>query len=158
MSELKTKIIKFWHQVDLSSITRTHNLLISLENSIPIDTMLDLSSPDGKGSFSITAIEHDGDIMIVHMEGKVEGYGIVRLSHAYEHLSDRSGGTLSGTAEAILDDGGIASTPHMGTFSRDGGKTIAYGTDFVTNGDLNFVRFEVDLINKTAEVNFWSLK
>lgn len=120
--------------------------------------MLDLSSPDGKGSFSITAIEHDGDIMVVHMEGKVEGYGIVRLSHAYEHLSDRSGGTLSGTAEAILDDGGIASTPHMGTFSRDGGKTIAYGTDFVTNGDLNFVRFEVDLINKTAEVNFWPLK
>ena len=120
--------------------------------------MLDLSSPDGKGSFSITAIEHDGDMMVVHMEGKVEGYGIVRLSHAYEHLSDRSGGTLIGTAEAILDDGGIASTPHMGTFSRDGGKMIAYGTDFVTNGDLNFVRFEVDLINKTAEVNFWSLK
>ena len=133
-------------------------MIISLENSIPIYTMLDLSSPDGKGSFSITAIEHDGDIMVVHMEGKVEGYGIVRLSHAYEHLSDRSGGTLSGTAEAILDDAGIASTPHMGTFSRDGGKTIAYGTDFVTNGDLNFVRFEVDLINKTAEVNFWSLK
>ena len=120
--------------------------------------MLDLSSPDGKGSFSITAIEHDGDMMVVHMEGKVEGYGIVRLSHAYEHLSDRSGGTLSCTAEAILDDGGIASTPHMGTSSRDGGKTTAYGTDFVTNGDLNFVRFEVDLINKTAEVNFWSLK
>ena len=158
MAGLKTKIIKFWVQVDLNPTTRTHNLLISLENSIPIDTMLDLSSPDGKGFFSITAIEHDGDIMVVHMEGKVEGYGIVRLSHAYEHLSDRSGGTLSGTAEAILDDGGIESTPHMGTFSRAGGKMIAYGTDFVTNGDLNFVRFEVDLINKTAEVNFWSLK
>lgn len=119
---------------------------------------IDLSSPDGKGSFSITTIEHDDDLMIVHMEGKVEGYGFVRLTHAYEHISDRSGGTMSGSAEAILDDGDVVSTPHMGTFSRDGAAVTTYGTDSVTNGDLNFFRFKVDLITKAAEVDFWSLK
>ena len=46
----------------------------------------------------------------------------------------------------------------MGTFSRDGAVMLAYGTDSVTNGDLNFIRFKVDLIGKTAEVSFWSLK
>ena len=119
---------------------------------------IDLNSPDGKGSFSITAVEHDDDLMILHMEGKVEGYGLVRLTHAYEHISDRSGGTMSGSAEAILEEGDVVSTPHMGTFSRDGSEVKVYCTDFVTNGDLNFIRFEVDLIGKKAEVNFWSLK
>ena len=51
---------------------------------------IDLSSPDGKGSFSITTVEHDDNLMVIHMEGKVEGYGFVRLTHAYEHISDRS--------------------------------------------------------------------
>ena len=119
---------------------------------------IDLSSPDGKGSFSITTVEHDDELMVIHMEGKVEGYGFVRLTHAYEHISDRSSGTFSGSAEAILDDGDVVSTPHMGTFTRDGGKMTVYFTDYVTNGDFNFVRFEVDLIGKSSNVSFWSLK
>ena len=124
---------------------------------------IDLSTPDGEGKFTITAIQHKGTVMTTHMEGKVEGYGIVRLSHDYENISnggcdERSGGTVSGTAEAILDDGGVVSTPHMGTFTRDGGNMKVYLTDYVSNGDFNFVRFEVDLINKTSAVSFWSLK
>ena len=124
---------------------------------------IDLSTPDGKGTFAITAIQHKGKVMTTHMEGKVEGYGIVRLSHDYEHISnggcdERAGGTVSGTAEAILDSGGVVSTPHMGTFTRDGGKMKVYLTDYVSNGDFNFVRFEVNLINKSSAVSFWSLK
>ena len=48
---------------------------------------IDLSTPDGEGKFAITAIQHKGKVMTTHMEGKVEGYGIVRLSHDYEHIS-----------------------------------------------------------------------
>ena len=124
---------------------------------------IDLSNPDGQGIFAITAIQHKGQVMTAHMEGKVEGYGLVRLTHYYEHISNvghdgRSGGTVSGTAEAILDNGGVVSTPHMGTFTRDGGEMTVYFTDYVTNGDFNFVRFEVDLISKSSNVSFWSLK
>ena len=124
---------------------------------------IDLSTPDGAGTFAITAIQHKGKVMTTYMEGKVEGYGIVRLSHDYEHISnggcdERAGGTVSGTAEAILDNGGVVSTPHMGTFTRDSGKMKVYLTDYVSNGDFNFVRFEVDLINKSSAVSFWSLK
>ena len=124
---------------------------------------IDLSTPDGAGTFAITAIQHKGKVMTTHMEGKVEGYGIVRLSHDYEHISnggcdERAGGTVSGTAEAILDNGCVVSTSHMGTFTRDSGKMKVYLTDYVSNGDFNFVRFEVDLINKSSAVSFWSLK
>jgi hypothetical protein len=124
---------------------------------------IDLSNPDGQGIFEITAIQHKGQVMIAHMEGKVEGYGLVRLTHDYQHISnvghdERAGGTVSGTAEAILDNGDVVSTPHMGTFTRNGGKMTVCFTDYVTNGDFNFVRFEVDLIGKSSNVSFWSLK
>jgi hypothetical protein len=32
-----------------------------------------------------------------------------------------------------------------------------YFTDVVTNGDKNFVKFEVDLINRSAKVSYYSL-
>ena len=37
----------------------------------------------------------------------------------------------------------------MGTFTREGGEMTVYFTYYVTNGDFNFVRFEVDLISKS---------
>lgn len=124
---------------------------------------LDLSNPDGKGTFTITAIGQKVDAMTVCMEGKVEGYGFVTLTHEYKHMAlgdcgERTGGTVTGTAEAILEEGGIVSTPHIGTFTRDGSKMKVFFTDYVTNGDQNFVRFEIDLIQKQAGVSFWSLK
>ena len=124
---------------------------------------LDLSNPDGKGTFTITAIGQKEDTMTVYMEGKVEGYGFVTLTHEYKHMArgdcgERLGGTVIGTAEAILEEGGIVSTPHMGTFSRDGSKMKVFFADYVTNGDQNFVRFEVDLLEKQSSVSFWSLK
>lgn len=124
---------------------------------------LDLSNPDGTGAFTITAIGQKNDTMTVFMEGKVEGYGFVTLTHEYKHASrgdsgERSGGTVIGTAEAILEEGNTVSTPHMGTFSRDGSKMKVFFVDYVTNGDQNFVRFEVDLIEKQSSVSFWSLK
>ena len=124
---------------------------------------LDLSNPDGTGTFTITAIGQKNDTMTVFMEGKVEGYGFVTLTHEYKHTSrgdcgERSGGTVIGTAEAILEEGNTVSTPHMGTFSRDGSKMKVFFADYVTNGDQNFVRFEVDLLEKQTSVSFWSLK
>ena len=45
---------------------------------------LDLSSPAGQGTFDITNIELDGDLLVVHFNGKVEGYGNVIVSHEYD--------------------------------------------------------------------------
>ena len=72
---------------------------------------------------------------------------------------ERSLGTVTGAAEAILEDGGLVYGPRqMGTFTRDSDKMEVYFTDHVSNGDHNFVRFEIDLITKQSDVSFWSLK
>ena len=65
---------------------------------------IDLSTPDGEGTFAITAIQHKGKVMTTHMEGKVEGYGIVRLSHDYEHISNGGGDERANAAAIVAPD------------------------------------------------------
>ena len=140
-------------------------MLDSLRLSLDLKVMsVDLSNPDGKGVLTITAIGQREDTMTLSMEGKVEGYGFITLTHEYDYMSqpnskERSLGTVTGAAEAILEDGGLVYGPRqMGTFTRDSDKMEVYFTDYVSNGDNNFVRFEIDLIRKQSDVSFWSLK
>lgn len=140
-------------------------MLDSLRLSLAVKVMsVDLSNPDGKGDLTITAIGQREDTMTLSMEGKVEGYGFITLTHEYDYMSqpnskERSLGTVTGAAEAILEDGGLVYGPRqMGTFTRDSDKMEVYFTDHVSNGDNNFVRFEIDLIRKQSDVSFWSLK
>ena len=140
-------------------------MLDSLRLSLAVKVMsVDLSNPDGKGDLTITAIGQREDTMTLSMEGKVEGYGFITLTHEYDYMSqpnskERSLGTVTGAAEAILEDGGLVYGPRqMGTFTRDSDKMEVYFTDYVSNGDNNFVRFEIDLIRKQSDVSFWSLK
>ena len=140
-------------------------VLESLRLSLAVKVMsVDLSNPDGKGDLTITAIGPREDTMTLSMEGKVEGYGFITLTHEYDYMSqpnskERSLGTVTGAAEAILEDGGLVYGPRqMGTFTRDSDKMEVYFTDHVSNGDNNFVRFEIDLIRKQSDVSFWSLK
>ena len=140
-------------------------MLESLRLSLAVKVMsVDLSNPDGKGDLTITAIGQREDTMTLSMEGKVEGYGFITLTHEYDYMSqpnskERSLGTVTGAAEAILEDGGLVYGPRqMGTFTRDSDKMEVYFTDHVSNGDNNFVRFEIDLIRKQSDVSFWSLK
>ena len=145
--------------------SRRIKVLDSLRLSLDLKVMsVDLSNPDGKGVFTITAIGQKEDTMTLSMEGKVEGYGFITLTHEYEYMyransKERSLGTVTGAAEAILEDGGLVYGPRqMGAFTRDSDKMEVYFTDHVSNGDHNFVRFEIDLITKQSDVSFWSLK
>ena len=120
---------------------------------------IQLTSPDGFGLLEITKVQHEGEFTLVNMQGIVERYGFVKLTHEYEHVSEEMhGGTISGIGEAVLDHGDVVSSPLMGTFSRKGGKMKGFYTDFVTYGDMKFVTTEVDLITKKAELSFWSLQ
>ena len=120
---------------------------------------IQLTSPDGFGLLEITKVQHEGEFTLVNMQGIVERYGFVKLTHEYEHVSEEMhGGTISGIGEAVLDHGDVVSSPLMGTFSRKGSKMKGFYTDFVTYGDMKFVTTEVDLITKKAEHSFWSLQ
>ena len=79
-------------------------MLDSLRLSLDLKVMsVDLSNPDGKGVFTITAIGQKEDTMTLSMEGKVEGYGFITLTHEYEYMSqpnskERFLGIFTGTA------------------------------------------------------------
>ena len=63
-------------------------MLDSLRLSLAVKVMsVDLSNPDGKGVLTITATGQREDTMTLSMEGKVEGYGFITLTHEYDYMS-----------------------------------------------------------------------
>ena len=64
---------------------------------------------------------------------------------------------MEGEANVIMEDGTLVSSPLRGTFYRNGRKLKVFFTDAVSNGDYNFVTWDVDLITKSAEISYYRL-
>ena len=89
------------------------------------------------------------------MEGKpnqsIQSFDVVSFIVKFQRVAfNSSGGTVSGLVEAILDDGGVVKQPHMGRSLEIQATVKVYLTDYVSNGDFNFVRFNQLHINKTS--------
>jgi hypothetical protein len=119
---------------------------------------MDLSKADGKGVAKIVSIEPSPSYTKIIYEGPVDGYGTVYVSQTYcaAHNS-KNAGTMEGEANVIMEDGTLVSSPLRGTFYRNGKKLKVFFTDAVSNGDYNFVTWDVDLITKSAEINYYRL-
>lgn len=52
----------------------------------------------------------------------------------------------------------MISTPHMGTFTRDGSQVTSYFTDATNHGVVNFVVWDIDIITKAVAVKYWEVK
>jgi hypothetical protein len=63
-----------------------------------------------------------------------------------------------GEARTFLEDGTLISTPHMGTFIREGSKAKSYFTDATNQGVVNFVMWDIDIITKQVAVRYWEVK
>ena len=89
----------------------------------------------------------------------VEGYGSPFLTHEYfPNAQDRTRGKLVGEARTFLEDGTRISTPHMGTFRRDQSNTHVYFADACSNGAVNFVILDVDILTKKVDLKFWEVR
>ena len=64
---------------------------------------------------------------------------------------------MEGEARVLGNDGTLVSSPLRGTFRRDGTSAELFFTDCVSNGDMNFVRWEVDFTTKQVSVSYYSL-
>ena len=118
-----------------------------------------MDNPDGTGTLTISRMTIDADSVSLDFEGKVEGYGTVFASHELSYIGeDRSRGRLQGEARTFLEDGTLISTPHMGTFTRDGSKVCSYFSDATNQGVVNFVMWDIDILAKTAAVRYWEVK
>jgi hypothetical protein len=129
-----------------------------LTNHTTTGREMDLSQPDGTGSVSITNITIDQSGTTYNFEGPVEGYGTVYSTQYWEAVDEgRTRGTMEGEARVLGNDGTLISSPLRGTFRRDGTRAELFFTDCVSNGDMNFVRWEVDFLTKQVSVSYYSL-
>lgn len=118
----------------------------------------DLTKPKGGGVLDIvTIIPSDGYSDMI-FEGQISGYGSVFVAFKVASIdTSKNSGTLDGQGRTILEDGTLISTPLKGTWKRMGSKVKFYFTDAINNGALNFVMWDVDLLKKKAQVNYFEL-
>ena len=118
-----------------------------------------MDHPDGTGTLTISRMTIEANSVSFDFEGKVEGYGTVFATHTFSYVGeDRSRGRVQGEARTFLEDGGLVSTPHMGTFTRDGSKVSSYFTDATNHGVVNFVIWDIDILTKAVSVRYWEVK
>ena len=115
-----------------------------------------MSNPDGTGALTISRMMIEADSVQPDFEGKAEGYGTVFATHTFFIGEDRSRGRVQGEARTF-EDGGLVSTPHMGTFTRDGSKVSSYFTDATNHGVVNFVIWDDDILSKAGSVRYWEV-
>ena len=119
---------------------------------------MDLSNPDGRGSVGITGVTIDEDCTTYNFEGPVEGYGTAFITQHWRAIdAEKTRGTMSGEARILGDDGTLAASPLRGTFRRMGSRAELFFTDCVSNGDMNFVKWDVNFADKSVEIAYFSL-
>ncbi len=120
---------------------------------------VDMTKPTGTGELRITSISIGGEGTTIDFEGPVENYGTVFATHYLQSVNgDRSRGTVTGQARAMLNDGGMVITPHHGTFTRDGSTIQIYFTDATNTGVVNFVVWRADVLTKKVSLKYWEVK
>ena len=118
----------------------------------------DLSQPTGGGTLDIVLVSPGEDYSIMNFEGDITGYGSVYAKFKVASINtSKTSGTLDGQARTILEDGTLLSTPLKGTWKRSGALVKFYFTDAINNGAMNFVMWDVNILEKKAEVKYVEL-
>ena len=118
----------------------------------------DLSNPKGGGVLDIITIIPSDMYSDMTFEGQISGYGNVYVAFKVASINSlKNSGTLDGNARTILEDGTLISSPLKGTWKRMGATMKFYFTDAINNGAINFVIWDVDLLEKTAQVTYYEL-
>jgi len=118
----------------------------------------DLSQPTGGGTLYIVLVSPGDGYSIMNFEGDITGYGTVYVKFKVASINtSKSSGTLDGQGRTILEDGTLLSTPLRGTWKRDGALVKFYFTDAINNGAMNFVMWDVNILDKKAVVKYVEL-
>ena len=117
-----------------------------------------LSEPKGGGVLDIVLVSPGDNYSTMNFEGQITGYGTVFVKFKVSAVNNsKTSGTLDGQGRTILNDGTLLSTPLKGTWRRDGEMLKFYFTDAVSNGATNFVIWDVNILEKKAEVKYYEL-
>ena len=118
----------------------------------------DLSEPKGGGTLDIALISPGDGYSIMNFEGNITGYGLVFVKMKVSAInSSKTSGTLDGDARTILNDGTLLSSPIKGSWKRTDALMKFYFVDAINNGAMNFVMWDVNLLEKKADVKYFEL-
>ena len=134
-------------------------LFITFVLGLNINTISqDLSQPTGGGTLDIVLVSPGDGYSMMNFEGNITGYGTVYVKFKVASINtSKSSGTLDGQGRTILEDGTLLSTPLRGTWKRDGALVKFYFTDAINNGAMNFVMWDVNILDKKAVVKYVEL-
>ena len=117
-----------------------------------------LMEPKGGGTLDLILISPGEGYSIMNFEGNITGYGSVFVKFKVSSINtSKTSGILDGQVRTILNDGTLLSSPMKGTWKRNGALVKFYFTDAVSNGAMNFVMWDVDILQKKAEVKYFEL-
>ena len=109
----------------------------------------DLSEPKGGGTLDIALISPGDGYSIMNFEGNITGYGLVFVKMKVSAINSlKTSGTLDGDARTILNDGTLLSSPIKGSWKRTDALIKFYFVDAINNGAMNFVMWDVKLLEK----------
>ena len=118
----------------------------------------DLTNPQGGGTLQIESIIPGDGYSKMNFKGDISGYGKVFASiKLLSGDTSKTSGTLDGQARTILNNGTLLSSPLKGSWKREGSLIKFYFTDDVSNGAMNFVIWDVDILGETANVKYYEL-
>ena len=118
----------------------------------------DLSQPKGGGTLDILLVSPGDGYSLMNFEGNITGYGLVFVQMKVSSIdTSKNSGTLDGNARTILTDGTLISSPIKGSWKRFGAQMKFYFTDAINNGAMNFVMWDVKLLEKKAVVKYFEL-
>jgi len=118
----------------------------------------DLTQAKGGGILDIISISPGDGYSNINFEGQISGYGSVFVNFKVSAINtSKTSGTLDGQARTILNDGTLISSPIKGSWKRNGALMKFYFTDAINNGAMNFVMWDVKLLEKKAEVKYFEL-
>lgn len=118
----------------------------------------DLSQPKGGGTLDIVLISPGDGHSVINFEGQISGYGSVFVKFKVSSINtSKTSGTLDGQARTILENGTLITSPLKGTWKRNGELMKFYFTDAINNGAMNFVMWDVKLLDKKAVVQYFEL-
>ena len=118
----------------------------------------DLTNPQGGGILQIESVIPGDGYSKMNFKGDITGYGKVFASIKLNSGdSSKTSGSLNGQARTILNNGTLLSSPLNGSWKREGSIIKFYFTDDVSNGAMNFVIWDVDILSETANVKYYEL-
>tara|TARA_B100000029_G_scaffold473039_1_gene514070 strand:- start:438 stop:809 length:372 start_codon:yes stop_codon:yes gene_type:complete len=110
-----------------------------------------------EGTLDVTTVTVDDDRIALNFDGTVGKYGKVFVTIRLTATNpERDAGRLEGSARTIIDDGAVITATLAGSWRRDRTQLKFFFVDNCSNGDQNFVTFDVDLGQKTSAVTVYS--